>query len=162
MRYFHSPEAKEFVGVRSQHLSRDCSNSSYCHSVSSFLPVCFPHDRFLDARYLNQSRSSSRSDEVAFVSQIGCYGQTGFGTYASITRPREDRYSTAAMSMPPRGRRLSPTISNSNKDETETSTYLDFHIRYFCCKPSTEKQMRREYDPLAGFLPSKTVLRRVV
>jgi len=94
------------VKDQTQHLWRDYSNSSYCHSFSPLLLVYYPCSHYLGVRYLNQSRSSSCSDGVASVLQTRCCGRTGSGTCVRITRPHEDRYSAVTASMPPHGRHL--------------------------------------------------------
>ena len=162
MQYFHSREAKEFVKDRAQHLWRDYSNLSYCHSALPFWLAYYPCSRYLDARYLNRNRSSSHSNGVASVSQTRCCGRTGSGTYVWTTRPHEDRYSTVAASMPPHGQHLPGAIRESNQNGTDDLAYWDFHRHWFCCKPSTEKQTRRGYGPLAGFPLSGRVSRKVV
>ena len=77
-------------------------------------------------------------------------------------RPHEGQYSKAAASMPLRGQHLLQAVRDSNQNGIEVLVHLDFHRRYFCCKPSTGKRTYLEYDPLAGFPLSRTVSRKVV
>ena len=146
---------------QARRLWRGYSNSSYCHSVLSSFPVYHRCGHSLGVRCSNRSRSSSRLDGLASVWQRGCCGQIGFGTYVWITRPHEDRCSGEAVSMPPHARHLAQVIRESDRDEIDDSTYWGFHRHRFCCTPSTEKRTCREYDLLAGFPLSSTVLRRV-